>query len=180
LITQRADLLSLLRFHQNATGSVPSPFDSWLAVRGARTLELRMQRHGLNSLAIARWLDTTARKEGWVTEVIYPGLESSSLWNRQLVWSQLAPEAKSWIEEQGFSVDTGFPFSGMVSVRLHPQVNADFFLSTLKVFVLAESLGGVESLAELPGKMCVHLAAFELADRQAGRMRQCRRKTGPS
>lgn len=159
LICPNEEIMEKLRFYQNAGGAVPGQFDSWLAQRGAKTLHLRMQTHGANALDIARWLE----KQDWVREVLYPGLEGEKRTPiRHLAWKQLSPVAKEKIESQGFTKDSGFPYGGMVSFRLDAaklaaskekaQTSSDF-LAALKVFTLAESLGGVESLAELPSLM---------------------------
>lgn len=136
-----------LRFLQNAHGAVPSPFDCWLAQRGLKTLEVRMARHGRNALALAQWLERVASKErGWVLEVVYPGLHS------QLAWDQLPDNTRAGLVQEGFSVTRGFPYGGMVSFRVKPEA-AEPFLSGCHLFTLAESLGGVESLVELPAQM---------------------------
>ena len=155
LVTPRQDLLSKLRFYQNAGGAVPSSFDCWLAQRGLKTLALRMVQHGLNGVTLARWL----AKQDWVKEVIYPGLEGSERSvTRALAWRQLSSTAREKVEELGYSEHSGFPYGGMVSFRLDTgrareasaeaaKVSSDF-LASLHLFTLAESLGGVESLAE--------------------------------
>jgi cystathionine gamma-lyase len=158
LITRSPEIASTIRFHQNATGSVPSSFDAWLALRGAKTLELRMRQHGLGALAVARWL---ASQTGRVAQVIYPGLEGKrQARGRALAWRQLSDEAREWATGQGFDEHSGFPYGGMVSFRIGTAGAEDDdsevavrFLGVLKVFTLAESLGGVESLAELPSRM---------------------------
>lgn len=154
LVSHRPDLLSKLRFYQNAGGAVPSSFDCWLAQRGCKTLALRMLQHGLTGLTLARWLAT----QSWVKEVIYPGLEGEHRRvARRLAWKQLSPTAKEKLQELGYSEASGFPYGGMVSFRLDTSVSSSGkeaaeissdFLSSLKLFTLAESLGGVESLAE--------------------------------
>jgi len=153
-----------LRFLQNAIGAVPSPYDCWLAQRGAKTLGLRMKQHGLNALKVAQFLETQPEVE----QVIYPGLASHP--KNDLAYETLSPHAKKWVdslpkeEKHG-----GFPFSGMVSFRLRPSPSlanatasdvaanlldrAQQFLPSLSIFTLAESLGGVESLAEHPALM---------------------------
>jgi cystathionine gamma-lyase len=159
LVSNREDVLAKLRFYQNAGGAVPGSHDAWLAQRGAKTLGLRMERHGTNALTIARWLE----QQPWVKHVMYTGLEGvgrSAV--RNLAWRQLSPNAKEKIVDQGYTVDGGFPYGGMVSFRLDTQQLASGtpaaevsskFLASLKLFTLAESLGGVESLAELPSLM---------------------------
>lgn len=153
LVTPRQDLLNKLRFYQNAGGAVPSSFDCWLAQRGCKTLHLRLHQHGLNALILAQWLE----QQPWVGEVIYPGLGGSHrAATRRLAWKQLASDAKEKIVAQGFTEES-FPVGGMVSFRLNTrkatsalpaaQISSNF-LSSLKIFTLAESLGGIESLAE--------------------------------
>jgi cystathionine gamma-lyase len=144
-----------LRFLQNAIGAVPSAYDCWLAQRGAKTLHLRMKQHGLNALAVARALESA---EG-VEEVIYPGLPGKTEASRrkyELAWKVLSSHARKFIgaEEGDKPPADGFPFSGMVSFRIRGGVEeADKFLTSTRLFTLAESLGGVESLAEHPAMM---------------------------
>ena len=144
-----------LRFLQNAIGAVPSPFDSWLVQRGVKTLHLRMKQHGLNALAVARALENAHG----VDEVVYPGLPGKTEASRrkyELAWSVLSSHARKFIgagEGDGPPVD-GFPFSGMISFRIHGGLKeAEKFLTSARLFQLAESLGGVESLAEHPALM---------------------------
>lgn len=156
LVSHKPELLSKLRFYQNAGGAVPSSFDCWLAQRGCKTLALRMLQHGLTGLALARWLG----QQSWVKEVIYPGLEGDQRRvARRLAWKQLSPTAKEKLQESGYTEASGFPYGGMVSFRLDTSVTgsqegrstagiSSDFLSSLHLFTLAESLGGIESLAE--------------------------------
>jgi cystathionine gamma-lyase len=119
-----------IKYHQNAAGAVLSPFDSYLTSRGIKTLELRMQKHNENAFKIARFLESHPSVE----KVIYPGLESHPQ-------HQLAKEQT-----------TGF--GGIISFELKGNVTtAEQFLERLRLFALAESLGGVESLIELPAVM---------------------------
>lgn len=150
-----ADLADTLRFLQNAIGAIPSAYDCWLAQRGAKTLHLRMKQHGLNALAVARALESA----GGVEEVIYPGLPGKTELSRrryELAWRSLSSHARRFIgagEDDDPPVD-GFPFSGMVSFRIRGGFEeAEKFLTSTRLFALAESLGGVESLSELPAKM---------------------------
>ncbi|RXW17767.1 hypothetical protein EST38_g8089 [Candolleomyces aberdarensis] len=148
-----------LRFLQNATGAVPSAYDSWLAQRGAKTLGLRMRQHGLNALKVAKLL----KSHPLVEEVLYPGLEGNKRYD--LAWRSLSAHARRWIEEDVLLRDLhhssspssppegGFPFSGMISFRLPTHAHALAFLTSTRLFTLAESLGGVESLAEHPASM---------------------------
>jgi cystathionine gamma-synthase len=130
LVTQRDDLAERLRFHQNAAGAVPSPFDCWLVMRGMRTLAVRMERASQNALAIAEWL--SGRPE--VSAVYYPGLAGHP--RRDLVSRQMRlPGA-------------------MLSFELHAgEPAARRLAESTRLFTLAESLGAVESLIELPAAM---------------------------
>lgn len=150
-------LAEKLRFLQNAHGAVPSPYDSWLAQRGLKTLHLRMKAHGVNALKVAKAL----QRSPYVEEVLYPGLGSHP--RNALAYRSLSPHAKKFVDdlrsirdEDGVSPDSegGFPYGGMVSFRIRGGAEeADRFLTALRLFTLAESLGGVESLAELPAQM---------------------------
>jgi cystathionine gamma-lyase len=119
-----------LRFLQNAIGSIAGPFDSFLALRGLKTLALRMERHCRNAAAIAAWLE----KHPKVARVYYPGLKSHpqhALAQRQM-----------------------HGFGGMVTAILKGTLaDARRFLERCQIFALAESLGGVESLIEHPAIM---------------------------
>ena len=123
------DLATRLQFIQNAAGAVPGPFDSWLALRGTKTLHLRMPRHDENGRKIANWLAERLGDEA----VIYPGLPSH-------------PQHKLAAKQM-----TGF--GGMISVELGTRERAARVLNAVKVFSLAESLGGVESLINHPATM---------------------------
>ena len=130
VVGERSDLAEQLGFLQNSVGAVAGPFDSFLALRGLKTLALRMERHGSNALELAGWLERHPRVE----RVIYPGLASHpqhSLAKRQMR-----------------------AFSGMVTLFLKGgESEARRFLERCELFTLAESLGGVESLIEHPGIM---------------------------
>lgn len=131
LLTQREDLAERLAFLQNAVGSVAGPFDAYLALRGLKTLALRMQRHCASAMQIARWLEN----HPGVREVHYPGLESHP--QHELARRQMTNG-----------------FGGMLSVTIDTDLaGARRFLENLNVFTLAESLGGVESLIEHPALM---------------------------
>ncbi len=126
----REETYERLKFCQNAVGAVPGPFDCWLALRGLKTLAVRMRQHDSNALAIARFLET----HPMIESVVYPGLPS----HPQHV---LAREQMSG-------------FGGIVSFRVRGGLDeARAFLSATRLFFLAESLGGVESLIEHPGIM---------------------------
>jgi cystathionine gamma-lyase len=124
-------LADQLRFLQNALGAISGPFDSFLALRGVKTLALRMERHCTSALAIARWLEAHPA----IRRVIYPGLESHpqhALARRQM---------------QG-------GFGGMIAVELDRDLDGTRrVLERTRLFTLAESLGGVESLVEHPAIM---------------------------
>jgi len=135
LVTSRDDLEERLRFHQNAAGAVPSPIDCWLVMRGMRTLAVRMERASSNAAAIAEWL--AGRDE--VSTVYYPGLGSHP--QHELVERQMRlPGAML-----SFELKAGEP----AARRL---------VEATRLFTLAESLGAVESLIELPAVM-THLSA---------------------
>ncbi|EJT99174.1 hypothetical protein DACRYDRAFT_23792 [Dacryopinax primogenitus] len=142
-------LAERLRYLQNASGAIPSPFDCWLALRGVKTLPLRMKQHGLNALRIAnRLLDSP-----YVEEVIYPGLIDAS--RHAIALASLSPHAAKFIDTLPADVVAhGVPYGGMVSFRIKGgEGAAEKFLTKTRLFTLAESLGGVESLAELPALM---------------------------
>ncbi|MDQ6846949.1 MAG: cystathionine gamma-synthase [Candidatus Dormibacteraeota bacterium] len=130
LVTADDDLAQRLRFHQNAAGGVPSPFDCWLLLRGLKTLALRVQRHSDNALAVAGYLESHPA----VRAVHHPGLASHP--QHELATRQM-----------------GGVFGGMVSFELADEAAAVRVLEALRLFTLAESLGAVESLAEHPGMM---------------------------
>jgi cystathionine gamma-lyase len=130
VVGENAELREKLTFLQNAVGAVSSPFDSFLTLRGVKTLALRMQRHCENGLAIAKWLE--GRRD--VARVIYPGLPSHP--QHELAKRQM------------------HGFGGMISLVLDRDLaGTKQMLERLRLFTLAESLGGVESLAEHPAIM---------------------------
>lgn len=130
VITSRDDLYETLKFHQNAVGGVPGPLDCWLVLRGLKTLAVRMEAHQKNAMAIARYLESHAVVE----KVMYPGLESHP------------QHALAKAQMRGFG--------GMVSFVLKGGLeSARQFLGSTKLFALAESLGGVESLVCHPVSM---------------------------
>ncbi len=130
LLTSDDELAEQLRFHQNAAGAVPSPFDCWLLLRGLRTLQLRVERQSDSAFKISRHLD----EHRAVVRVYYPGLPHHP--GRELATRQM-----------------GGLFGGMLSIELRSRDAALSALSRMRVFTLAESLGAVESLAELPALM---------------------------
>jgi cystathionine gamma-synthase len=122
-------LAESIAFHQNAMGAVAGPFDAWLTLRGLKTLAVRMDRHSDNAERVATWLEGDPR----VRQVIYPGLESHP--GHEVAKRQMTR------------------FGGMVSFRVADEAAALALCARTKVFILGESLGGVESLIEHPGRM---------------------------
>jgi cystathionine gamma-synthase len=130
LVTADDELHERLRFLQNAAGPVPGPFDAFLVQRGLKTLAVRMERHCSNAAVVARFLDGDPR----VAEVMYPGLEDHP--DHELAHRQMDD------------------FGGMVSFR--PEGGPDAAVRVVgatELYFLAESLGGVESLIEVPAAM---------------------------
>ncbi len=128
--TSHPEVSEKLKFAQNAMGAVMGPFDAWLTLRGLKTLGLRMQRHNENAMAVAEYLSNHKAVE----EVIYPGLANH--------------------DGHEIQKKQGHGFGGMVSVRLAGDLAAaKKFCASTKLFFLAESLGGVESLLEHPAIM---------------------------
>ena len=142
LVTNDSSLAEKLYFVQKSGGAVPSPFDCWLLLRSTKTMELRVQRQSDNAKEIAKRL----QKSGIIDSVIYPGLESHTQ-HEIAVKQQVAPD--------------GSPiFGSMISIRCGTVDRRDRFLSKLRLFTLAESLGGVESLVCVPYEM-THAAVPE-------------------
>lgn len=130
VVAARGETLTPIRFHQNAAGAIPSPFDCFLAHRGLKTLALRMERHGHNAARIAAWAKT--RPE--FSQVLYPGLPDHP--GHAIAARQMSA------------------FGGMVSVVLRGGFEAArTFMSSTRLFACAESLGGVESLINHPAVM---------------------------
>ena len=129
-VTANDDLAERLAYLQNSAGAVAGPFDSFLALRGVKTLDVRMQRHVQSASAIADWLENDARVE----RVLYPGLSSHP--QHALASSQMTG---------GGGIVTFFIEGGIDNARR--------FLENTELFALAESLGGVESLVDHPGIM---------------------------
>jgi cystathionine beta-lyase/cystathionine gamma-synthase len=129
LVVRRDDLAQRIGFLQNAVGAVPGPFDCWLALRGTKTLALRMRQHDASGRRIAQWLE----RHRAVRQVYYPGLPSHP--QHELACRQM----------QGFG--------GMVSIELGSLERARRFVEGTRIFALAESLGGVESLVGHPATM---------------------------
>jgi cystathionine gamma-lyase len=129
-VTADDDVASKIAYLQNAVGAVAGPFDSFLALRGAKTLDVRMERHQKSAAEIARWLEGHER----VSSVLYPGLESHP--QHALAMRQMAG---------GGGIVTFF-IDGTID-------HARRFLESTRLFALAESLGGVESLVDHPAIM---------------------------
>jgi cystathionine gamma-synthase/cystathionine gamma-lyase len=124
------DVFAKLKFLQNAIGAVPGPLDCFLVLRGIKTLHVRMERHCQNAMKIATWLETHQK----VAKVIYPGLKSH-------------PQHETARQQM-------CAFGGMISFIVKDgPAEAQRIAESTKVFALAESLGGVESLIEVPAGM---------------------------
>ncbi|MCS6999497.1 MAG: cystathionine gamma-synthase [Bacteroidota bacterium] len=129
VVVRSQDLAERLHFIQNTVGAIPSPFDCWLLLRSVKTLALRMEQHQRNALAVAQ----LCQSHPAVKQVYYPGLPSHP--QHEIAQRQMRG------------------FSGMVSIELGSRARAERFLTSLQVITLAESLGGVESLACHPDTM---------------------------
>jgi cystathionine beta-lyase/cystathionine gamma-synthase len=129
IVTSGQDLHDQLRFLQNAIGGVPSPFDCWLVMRSTKTLALRMRQHNENAIQMANFLNGHNK----VKKVYYPGLASHP--QHELAKKQMSG------------------FGGMISIELGSLENGKNLLRNVKIFALAESLGGVESLICHPASM---------------------------
>jgi cystathionine beta-lyase/cystathionine gamma-synthase len=129
-VVGRGELMQPIAFYQNAAGGVPGPFDAWLTLRGVKTLAVRMDRHCANAGRLAEWLTTQPQ----VRRVYYPGLPSHP--GHELAHRQMRD------------------FGGMISVSLKGGKDAALrMLTRTRLFSLAESLGGVESLIGHPATM---------------------------
>ena len=129
VIAVRDDDIDWLRFIQNAEGAILSPFDSWLVLRGTKTLALRMQQHNTNGMALAEFLSAHPK----VKRVYYPGLPTHP--HYELAKRQMRG------------------FGGMLAFELGSQDNARRLLNAVRLHALAESLGGVETLISHPATM---------------------------
>lgn len=130
IATSNNDVYQDLKFYQNAAGAVPGPWDSWLVLRGIKTLALRMREHEINALYLAKYLEKHLKIE----RVFYPGLSS----HKQHLLAKKQMDG----------------FGGMISMEIKGGFGAvEKFVSKLKLFFLAESLGGVESLVCFPSRM---------------------------
>ncbi len=130
IVLNNKQLYEKIAYNQNAVGAVLSPFDSYLTLRGAKTLSVRMEQHQKNALALAEFL----LKSSKVKRVLYPGLKDHP--------------------HHDVAVAQTSGFGGVLSFELEGTLeDAENFLSRLKLFSTAESLGGVESLVEIPAIM---------------------------
>src|SRR5207302_440317 len=130
VVGENKELADRIAFLQNAVGAIAGPFDSFLALRGLKTLALRMERHCANALEIARWLEEQPK----IASVSYPGLKSHP--QHDLARQQMRG------------------FGGMVTIVLKTDLaGTRRFLENTHLFSLAESLGGVESLINHPALM---------------------------
>ncbi len=129
VVTNREDISERLAFIQNASGAVPGPMDCWLALRGVKTLAVRMRQHDRSGRTIAAWLND----HPGVQQVYYPGLPSHEQY--ELACRQMSG------------------FGGMISVDVGSLDRARRVVESTRIFALAESLGGVESLVGHPASM---------------------------
>lgn len=129
IVTNNEEFYKRIKYFQRASGAVPSPFDCWLVLRSTKTLAVRMKQHEKNALEFARYLESS----GLAKKIIYPGLESHP--QHLLAKKQMRG------------------FGGIVSADFGPIEIAKKILNGVKVFTLAESLGGVESLICQPYSM---------------------------
>lgn len=129
LVLNDSELADSLKFHQNAMGAVNGPFDAWLTLRGVKTLAVRMERHCDNAEKVTEFLTRHPK----VKHVLYPGLPEHP--GHETATKQMRR------------------YGGMISFRMEDGATAEQVCNSTKVFTLAESLGGIESLIEHPGKM---------------------------
>lgn len=126
-VVKDAALGEKLHFIQNSVGAILGPQDSWLLMKGIKTLPLRMDRHCENARQVVAWL----QQQPWVTKIYYPGIDPKG--------SQLKGQMKD--------------FGGMISFEVVDEAMVEKLISGLRIITLAESLGGVESLISVPAKM---------------------------
>ena len=135
LATGKKDLAERIRFTHNSAGPILGPFDSYMVLRGIKTLALRMKQHCVSALQIAKWLET----QNGIQKVIYPGLPS---------------HPQHDIASKQMMLDGSVAGGGMITFILDGGLEASkTFLENVSIFSLAESLGGVESLIEHPAIM---------------------------
>ena len=135
LVSKNQDLIDKLRFIQMSVGAVPSPFDCWLVQRSLKTLSVRMDRHNYNAYEISKFLE----KSNKIKSIYYPGLRNHP--NHEIA------------KKQQLNPNNEAVFGGMVSIDLGSLSKARKFVKNLNIFILAESLGGVESLICHPASM---------------------------
>ncbi|MSR06357.1 MAG: cystathionine gamma-synthase [Gemmatimonadetes bacterium] len=140
VVVNRDDIAERLQFLQNASGAVPGPLDCWLALRGTKTLAIRMRQHDANGRRIAEWLE----KHSAVRRVYFPGLPSHP--QHDLACRQMSG------------------FGGMISIELGSLERARAMVEATRLFALAESLGGVESLIGHPASMTHASVPKEMRD----------------
>jgi len=140
VLTSDDQIIEGLRFMQKAAGAIPGPMDSWLVLRGTKTLHVRMDAHDRNGRRIAEWLEGDSR----VRAVFYAGLPSHPQY-------ELAKKQMSG-------------FGGMISLELGDRARAEQFCRATRIFTLAESLGGVESLVSHPAAMTHAAVPVELRE----------------
>ena len=140
-VVRDAGLADEIRFLRKSTGAVPGPLDTWLCLRGIKTLAVRMRAHNANGMAIAQWLEAHPR----IDRVFYPGLASH--------------------EQHDLAVRQMSGFTGMVSVDVGSLERARALVEHTKIFQLAESLGGVESLISVPSLMTHASVPVEMRQR---------------
>ncbi|SHJ69312.1 bifunctional cystathionine gamma-lyase/homocysteine desulfhydrase [Tepidibacter formicigenes] len=128
VVVNSEELGNKIHFIQNSVGSVLGPFDSWLLIRGIKTLSIRMDKHCENAYKIVNWL----KNQDWVKKVYYPSFVDS-----------MNKKAKNQMKKYG----------GMISFEVKNKEYLKKLLSNLEVITLAESLGGIESLISVPSKM---------------------------
>lgn len=126
VVTASEELSQHVHFVQNSVGAILGPQDSWLLIKGLKTLAVRMERHCQNAEAVVEWL----QKQPWITRIHYPGLAKNTSAKDQLAG-----------------------FGGMISVDVDTEGTIERLLRQAKTFTLAESLGGVESLVSVPARM---------------------------
>lgn len=130
IVNDNQEIIENLRFLQNASGAIAGPFDSFLVLRGIKTLSLRMQQHCANAMELSAWLNEHPK----ITKVIYPGLKTH-------------PQHKLATQQM-------YNYGGMISMVINGNLQqTKTFLENCEIFTLAESLGGIESLIEHPAIM---------------------------
>ena len=135
LIAKKQKLIDKLRFIQMSVGAVPSPFDCWIVQRSLKTLPVRMDRHNYNAYEISKFL----KKSNKIKSIYYPGLTDHP--NHKIA------------KKQQLNPRNEVVFGGMISIDLGSLSKARKFVKNLNIFILAESLGGVESLVCHPATM---------------------------